>query len=93
MATLGLGAASPGPAPSGGVGPLASTDLALSRIYSPSRENPRHPTKIPRKVPTPLSSSTLVREGSEALPGTLPEREITPEAFSITMPAFEVMRE
>ena len=32
-------------------------------------------------------------EGSEALPGTLPEREITPEAFFITMSASEVMRE
>ena len=75
------------------MGPLASTDLALSRIYSPSRENPRDPSKIPRKVPTPPSSPTLVREGSEALPGTLPVREIITGGFYIAMPASEVMRE
>ena len=67
--------------------------LAYSPIYSPPWENPKYPSIIPRKVPTPPSSSTLVREGSEALFGTLPEREITPEAFFITMPACEVMRE
>ena len=74
-------------------GPRGSTDIAPSPIYSHPRENPKYPSTIPRKVPTPPSSSTLVREGSEALPGTLPEREITPEAFFITMPASEVMRE
>ena len=67
--------------------------LASPPIYSTPRENPKYPSTIPRKVPTPPSSSTLVREGSKALPGTLPEREITPEAFFITMPASEVMRE
>ena len=93
VATPGLGAASPGPARRGGVGPLASTDLALSRIYSPSRENPRDPSKIPRKVPPPPSMPTLVWEGSEALPGTLLEREIITGGFYIAMPASEVMRE
>src|SRR4051794_8889565 len=29
-----------------------STDLATSPIYSPYRENPRHPSIIPRKVPS-----------------------------------------
>ena len=53
--------------------PLASTSLALPGIYSPSRENPGHPSTIPRKVPSRPSSPTLVWEGPEALPGTLPE--------------------
>ena len=93
MATPCLGADSPGPAPRGGVGPLASAVLARSRIYSPSRENPGHPSTIPRKVPSRPPSPTLVREGSEALPGTLPEREIITGGFYIAMPASEVMRE
>ena len=93
VATPGLGAASPGPAPRGGVGPLASTSLAPPRIYSPSRENPRHPSTIPRKVPSRPSSPTLVREGSEVLLGTLSEREIITGGFYIAMPASEVMRE
>ena len=92
-ATRCLGAASPGPAPRVRVGPLASSDSAPSLIYSPYRENPRHPSKIPRKVPTPPSTPTLGREGSEALPGTLPEREIITGGFYIIMPASEVMRE
>ena len=70
---------------------VCSSDLALPRIYSLSQENPRHPSTIPRKVPTPPSTPTLVQEGSEALPGTLPERGITVEAIYITMPASEVM--
>ena len=93
VATPCLGAASPGPTPRGGVGPLASTSLALPRIYSPSRENPGHPSTIPRKVPSRPSSPTLAREGSEALPGTLPEREIITGGFYIAMPASKVMRE
>ena len=92
-ATPGLGVAWPWPAPRGRVGPLASADIALPPIYSPSRENPKDPSKIPRKVPSRPSSPTLVREGSEALPGTLPEGEIITEGFYITMPASEVMRE
>ena len=64
-ATPGLGAASPGPTPRGGVAPLASTSLALPRIYSTYRENPKNSSKIPRKVPSWPSSPTLVREGSE----------------------------
>ena len=93
VATPCLGAASHGPVPRGGVGPLASTSLALPRIYSPSRENPKDPSKIPRKVPSWPSTLTLVREGPEALPGTLPEGEIITGGFYITMPASEVMRE
>ena len=70
--------------------PWVPPRLTAPPIYSPPRENPKYPSIIPS---TPLSSSTLVQEGSEALPGTLPEREIAPEAFFITMSASEVMRE
>jgi hypothetical protein len=41
----------------------------------------------------PPPSSTRDREGPETLPGTLPRGESPPEAFFVTMPAFEVMRE
>ena len=74
-------------------GPWPPTDVALPPIYSVPRENPKHPSLHPRKVPQPPSSSTLVREGSEALPGTLPEREIITGGLFITMPASGVMRE
>ena len=56
--------------------PWAPTDVALPPIYSFPRENPKHLSPHPRKVLQPPSSSTIVREGSEALPGTLPERGI-----------------
>src|SRR3954471_6314374 len=49
-ATHGLGAASPWPMPRGLVGLMASTDSASSLIYSPSRESPRYPSTISRKV-------------------------------------------
>ena len=68
-------------------GPWPPTDAALPPIYSVSRENPKSPSLHPRKVSQPPSSSTLVREGSEALPDTPPERGI------ITMPASGVMHE
>ena len=75
------------------MGPLTSTDLALPRIYSPSRKNPGDPNTIPQKVLSRPPSPTLVQEGPEALPGTLPEGEIITGGFYITMPASEVMRE
>ena len=80
-ATRGLGAASPRPAPRVRVGPLASADSV------------HIPRKVPRKVPTPAVNANPSREGSEALPGTLPEGEIITGGFYITMPASEVMRE
>ena len=73
--------------------PRASTDVAPSPIYSPRGENPKHPSLHPRKVPEPPLSSTLAREGSEALPGTLLERGIITGGLYITMPASVVMRE
>ena len=61
------------PLPRRGVvwGPRASPAAALSPIYSSSQENPRYPSHYPRKVPETPPPSTLAREGSEALPGTL----------------------
>ena len=41
--------------------------------------NPKYPIRNPQKVSSPLSSSTLDREGSGALPSTLPERRSSPE--------------
>jgi hypothetical protein len=73
--------------------PPAASDSASSPIYSPPRENPKHPFIHPRKVPSPPQSRTLVREGSGALPGTLPEEKIIAGGLFIAMPASEVMRE
>ena len=87
--------ARPSPGPRLGMvwAPWAATDLASPPIYSTPRENLKYLSTIPRKAPMPPSSSTLVREGSEALPGTLRRGRLSPEAFFITMPASEVMRE
>ena len=71
--------------------PRASTDAAPLPIYSSIRENPKHPSQFPRKVPEP--PSTLTREGSEALLSTLPERGIIIGGLYITMPASGVMCE
>ena len=73
--------------------PRASPLAALSPIYSSRRENPKYPSHYPRKVPETPPPSTLAREGSEALPGTLPERGIITGGLYITMPASGVMRE
>ena len=73
--------------------PRASTAAALSPTYSPRRENPKWLSKYPRKVPETPPPSTLAREGSEALSGTLLERGIITGGLYITMPASGVMRE
>ena len=82
--------ARPGCGPREGVvwAPQAATDLALPPIYSRSREKPKHPILHPRKV-----SSRPPPEGSEALPGTLPESEIITGGLYLAMPTSEVMRE
>ena len=83
------------PLPRRGVvwGPHGSAAAALSPIYSSRRENPKYPSHYPRKVPETPPPSTLTREGSEALPGTLPERGIITGGLYITMPASRVMHE
>ena len=73
--------------------PWVPPGLASPPIYSSTRVYPKYPSTIPRKSPTPPPSSTLVREGSEADPGTLPEGKITLEAFFIAMMPFKVMCE
>ena len=60
-------------------GPQASPRVTLSPINTSLMENPKYPIRIPRKVLSSLSSSTLDREGSGALPGTLPEGRSSPE--------------
>ena len=82
-----------GPRPAMGRGPHQAPDAHLSPIYTPRRVNPKTKKIFPRKVPSLPPSPTLVREGSEALRGTLPEREIITGDFYIAMPASEVMRE
>jgi hypothetical protein len=56
--------------------PQAPSNIALLPINSLHRENPRVSNIYPQKYYKPPSSSTRVREGPKALPGTLPERGI-----------------
>ena len=60
-------------------GPQDSLGVSPSPIYTSSMKNPMYPIKIPRKVSSPPSSSTLDREGSEALPDTPSEGRSSPE--------------
>ena len=60
-------------------GPQGSPGVRPSPIYTSSTENPKYPIIIPQKVPSLPSSSTLDREGSGALHGTLPEGRSSPE--------------
>ena len=57
------------------------------------RKNPKHQIIFPRRHPRLPQSPTLVREGSVALPDTLPERGIDTGGIYTTMPASEMMRE
>ena len=74
-------------------GPRASTAFALSPTNIPRRENLNNPNTFPETLTEPPPSSTLVREGSEPLPGTLPERGIITGGLYITMPASGLMLE
>jgi hypothetical protein len=53
-----------------------TSDAAPSPIKTSRREKPKHPITFPETHRDPSPSSTQDREGPEALPGTLPEREI-----------------
>ena len=68
-------------------------DAVLSPIYCLPTKSYGTEIRNPRKVSPPPSSSTLDREGSGALPGTLPEGEIIAGGLYITMPASGMMRE
>src|SRR6266513_53511 len=74
-------------APRTGVGHPWPPDAVLSPIYCLPTKSYGTEIRNPRKVPPPPSSSTLDREGSGALPGTLPEGEIIAGGLYITMPA------
>ena len=72
----------------------------LRRLESPLRlyighrpENHKYPIIFFRRRPRPPPSQALVREGSAALPGTLPDRGIDTGGIYTTMPASGVMRE
>jgi hypothetical protein len=56
--------------------PGATLDVAPSPLKTPRREKPKYPINFPKIHRDPPPSSTRDREGPEALPGTLPEREI-----------------
>jgi hypothetical protein len=57
--------------------PGPPSDIALPPIYSPRRENPKHPINFLETYCKLPPSSTRDREGPEALLGTLPGRGIT----------------
>jgi hypothetical protein len=56
--------------------PQSTSDAAPSPMKTPQQEKPKYPITFPETYRDPLPSSTRDREGLEALPGTLPEREI-----------------
>jgi hypothetical protein len=56
--------------------PWPTSDAAPSPIKTPRWEKPKHPITFPETHRDPPPSSTRDREGPEALPGTLPEKEI-----------------
>jgi hypothetical protein len=67
----------PGPRPLWVRPPWSTSDAAPSPIKTPRREKPKHLINFPETHRNPPPSSTQDREGPEALPGTLPERENT----------------
>jgi hypothetical protein len=66
----------PGPRPLVVRPPGPPPDAALPPIYSSRREKPKHLINFLETHRDPPPSSTRDWEGLEALPGTLPEREI-----------------
>jgi hypothetical protein len=74
--TIGQRDLAPGRTPLCVMAPQPTPDVAPSPIKTPRREKPNHLIRIPERYRVPSPSSTQDREGPEALPGTLPEREI-----------------
>jgi hypothetical protein len=68
-------------------------DAALPPIYSPRRENPKHPINFPETYCKPPPSLTRDREGPESLSSTLPERGITTGGLLYHHACLEVMCE
>ena len=73
-------------------GPQDSPGVRPSPIYTSSMENPKYLIIFSRKVPSLLSSSTLDREGSGALPAPC-RRGDHHQRLYITILASRVMRE
>jgi hypothetical protein len=73
--------------------PGSTSDDAPSPIKTPRWEKPKDPINFPETHRDLPPSLTRDREGPEALPGTLPEREIAIEVFFITMLASGAMSE
>ena len=75
-------------------GPLVPPPTPPFRLFIPPYANTlNNPNTSPEKHSSPPPPSTLVREGSEALPGTLPERGIIAGGLYTTMPASGQMSE
>jgi hypothetical protein len=55
----------------------STSDIAPSPIRTPRREKPKDPITFPEHIALRHRRRPEDREGSEALPGTLPERGIT----------------
>jgi hypothetical protein len=66
----------PGPRPPVVRAPWSTSDASPSPINTPRREKPKGPINFPETHRDPPPSLTRDREGPEALPGTLPERDI-----------------
>ena len=80
--------ARPDPGPRLGVvwAPLASPDLALPPISSPSQENPKSISINPRKVPSLPSSPTLVRGTEVSVLASCRDGELPPDPSPSTPP-------
>jgi hypothetical protein len=61
--------------------PRSTSDNAPSPIKTPRQEKPKYPINFPKTHRDPPPSWTRDREGSETLPGTLPERGIATGGF------------
>ena len=73
--------------------PRASTDIALSPIYSFRCENPKEIDHIPEELPERRRHRNLVSGVRSSCSGTLPGRGLTPGAFSIDATASIMLRE
>ena len=85
VARQGPGAANPWPAPGLCLGPPGLRRPRPFAIYSPSRENPKHPIRNPRKVPTSPSMPKQDSGDRSLCSGTLPGRGSAPGAISIDL--------
>jgi hypothetical protein len=75
------GAAWPLAAPLCVTAPRPTPDVAPSPIKTPRREKPKSPITFPEHIAMRRRRRPEDWEGPEALPGTLPEREITTEGL------------